>query len=132
MVSTTPSVTADNVEAKLLLLHRRGMFDGRPNLIAEKQLHGGQSVEFGYGASADWKLIGEVRGGVHAFGELGSTRHLFPHAQHFVGPMVKTELEHLHGRGELGIEPGYLFAVGAARDEAKAQARLLLEYEFHL
>jgi hypothetical protein len=86
----------------------------------------------GYGASADWKLIGEVRGGVQAFGELGSTRHLFPHAQHFVGPMVKTELEHLHGRGELGIEPGYLFAVGAARDEAKAQARLLLEYEFHL
>jgi hypothetical protein len=121
---------ADNLETKLLLQHRRATFDGRLNLIAEKQLEGGSSVEFGYGASADWKLIGDLRGGVEAFGELGSTRHLFPRAEHFVGPILKTELEHLPGRGELGIEAGYLFAVGAARDEAKGQARLLLEYEF--
>lgn len=121
---------ADNLETKLLLQHRRGTFDGRLNLIAEKQLKGGSPVEFGYGASADWKLIGDLRGGVEAFGELGSTRHLFPRAGHFVGPILKTELEHLPARGELGIEAGYLFAVGAARDEAKGQARLLLEYEF--
>ena len=115
---------------KLLLQHRRGTFDGRLNLIAEKQLKGGSPVEFGYGASADWKLIGDLRGGVEAFGELGSTRHLFPRAGHFVGPILKTELEHLPARGELGIEAGYLVAVGAARDEARGQARLLLEYEF--
>lgn len=121
---------ADNLETKLLLQHRRGTFDGRLNLIAEKQLKGGSPVEFGYGASADWKLIGDLRGGVEAFGELGSTRHLFPRAGHFVGPILKTELEHLPARGELGIEAGYLFAVGAARDEAKGHARLLLEYEF--
>ena len=121
---------ADNLETKLLLQHRRGTFDGRLNLIAEKQLEGGSPVEFGYGASADWKLIGDLRGGVEAFGELGSTRHLFPRAGHFVGPILKTELEHLPARGELGIEAGYLFAVGAARDEARGQARLLLEYEF--
>lgn len=122
---------ADHVETKLLLQHRRGTFDGRLNLIAEKQLEGGSPVEFGYGASADWKLIGELRGGVEAFGELGSTRRIFPRAEHFVGPILKTELEHLPGRSELGIEAGYLFAVGAARDETKGQARLLLEYEYH-
>lgn len=122
---------ADNVETKLLLQHRRGAFDGRLNLIAEKRLRGGEPIEFGYGASADWKLIGDLRGGIEAFGELGSTRHLFPRAEHFVGPMLKTEVEHLPGRGELEIEAGYLFALGAARDETKGQARLLLEYEFH-
>lgn len=121
----------DNLETKLLLQHRRGTFDGRLNLIAEKQLEGGNPVEFGYGASADWKLIGDLRGGVEAFGELGSTRRLFPRSEHFIGPILKTEVEHLPGHGELGIEAGYLFAVGAARDDTKGQARLLMEYEFH-
>ena len=122
---------ADNLETKVLLQHRRGPFDGRLNLKAEKHLENGEPVEFGYGASADWKLVGDLRGGLEAFGELGSTRHLFPRAEHFVGPILKTELEHLPAHGELEIEAGYLFAVGAARDEAKGQARLLLEYEFH-
>lgn len=121
----------DKIETKLLLQHRKGSFDGRLNLIAEKALDGGEPVEFGYAVSADWKLVGELRGGVEAFGELGSTRKLFPRAEHFVGPMLKTEIEHLPGGGELGIEAGYLFALGASRDETKGQARLLLEYEFH-
>lgn len=122
---------ADNLETKLLLQHRRGTFDGRLNLKAEKHLEGGEPVEFGYAASADWKLVGDLRAGVEAFGELGSTRHLFPRASHFAGPILKTELEHLPAKGELEIEAGYLFAVGAARHEANGQARLLLEYEFH-
>ena len=121
----------DKLETKLLLQHRRGPFDGRLNLIAEKQLTSGEPVGLGYAASADWKLIGELRGGIEAFGELGSTRHLLPRAEHFAGPMLKAELERLPGRGELGIEAGYLFALGAARDETDGQARLLLEYEFH-
>lgn len=119
----------DKVETKLLLQHRSGTFDGRLNLIAEKELEGGEPAEFGYAVSADWKLIGELRGGLEAFGELGS--HLFPRAEHFVGPMLKTEIEHLPRAGELGIEAGYLFALGASRDETDGQARLLLEYEFH-
>lgn len=121
----------DKIETKLLLQHRKGPFDGRLNVIAEKPLKGGEPVGLGYAASADWKLIGDLRGGVEAFGELGSTRRLFPRAGHFAGPMLKTEIEHLPGRGELGIEAGYLFAIGAARDETDGQARLLLEYEFH-
>lgn len=122
---------ADKVETKLLLQHRRGPFDGRLNLIAEKELRGGGHVDLGYAASADWKLAGDFRGGVEAFGELGSTGRLLPRAQHFAGPMLKTELEHLPGRGELGIEAAYLFALGSARDETNGQARLLLEYEVH-
>ena len=121
----------DKIEAKLLLQHRKGPFDGRLNLIVEKELEGGQSAELGYAASADWELVGGLRGGIEAFGELGSTGRLFPRAEHFVGPMLKTEVEHLPGHGELGIEAGYLFAVGASRDESNGQAGLLLEYEFH-
>jgi hypothetical protein len=120
----------DKIETKLLVQHRRGSFDGRLNFIAEKQLKGGEPIGLGYAASADWKLVGEIRGGVEAFGEIGSTRRLFPRAEHFAGPMLKTELEHLPAHGELSIEAGYLFALGAARDETHGQARLLLEYEF--
>ena len=120
----------DKIETKLLLQHHRGPFDGRFKFIAEKDLEGGKRVEFGYAASADWELAGELRGGVTAFGELGSTDHLFPRAEHFIGPTLKAELEHLPGHGELGIEAGYLFAVGAARAETNGQPRLLLEYEF--
>lgn len=121
---------ADKFETKLLLEHRKGPFDGRLNLVAEKELKQGAAVEFGYAASADWKLVGDLRGGIEGFGEFGSSRRLFPRAEHFVGPMLKAELEHLPGRGELGIEAGYLFALGAARDETNGQARLVLEYEF--
>jgi hypothetical protein len=121
----------DKIETKLLLQHRTGPFDGRLNLIAEKQLRSGEPIGLGYAASADWKLVGDVRAGLEAFGELGSTRRLFPRAEHFAGPMLKAELEHLPAHGELGIEAGYLFALGASRDGTDGQARLLLEYEFH-
>lgn len=121
----------DKIETKLLLQHRKGSFDGRLNLIAERRLTQGENIEFGYAASADWKLVGELRGGVTAFGDAGSTRRFFRRGAHFVGPALKTEIEHLPGKGELGIEVGYLLALGAARDETRGQARLLLEYEFH-
>jgi hypothetical protein len=121
---------ADKLETKLLLQRTRGSFDARLNLIAEKELKSGEPVEFGYAASADWKLVGDFRLGAAAFGELGTARRFLPRAQHYAGPIVKTELEGLPGKGELGIEAGYLFALGAARDEAKGQLRLLLEYEF--
>ena len=114
---------ADTAETKLLLQHRSGAFDGRLNLIAEKPLRSGEHVEFGYAASADWALAGDLRAGAAAFGEFNS-------AEHFAGPILKTELEHLPAHGELGIEAGYLFALGDARDEANGQLRLLLEYEF--
>ena len=121
----------DVAETKLLLQHKRGPFDGRVNLVAEKELEGGEPLEFGYAASADWAAFGEVRVGAEAFGGLGTSRQFLARSGHFAGPMLKTEIEHLPGKGELEIEAAYLLALGAARDEADGQARLMLEYEFH-
>ncbi len=120
---------SDAVETKLLLQRKRGPFDGRLNLIAEKALHGGEPVEFGYAASADWEAFGEIRLGAAAFGELGTGQRLTTRGEHFAGPIVKAEIEHL-GPGELEIETGYLFALGEARHETNGQLRLNLEYEF--
>lgn len=120
---------ADALETKLLLEHKRGAFDGRLNLIAAKSLDSGEPLELGYAASADWQAIGELRFGAAAFGNLGTAHRPTTRAEHFAGPIVKAEVEHL-GPGELAIESGYLFALGRAHDDAKGQLRLLLEYEF--
>lgn len=124
---------ADVIEAKLLLERDKGPFNARLNLVVEKELEKGEHVEFGYAASADWAAFGEFRIGAEAFGELGSTRDFLPREEHFAGPMIRTEIEHLPGKGdggELEIEAGYLFALGSARDETNGQFRLVLEYEF--
>lgn len=113
----------DAVETKLLLEKRAGEFDGRLNLIAEKELNG-EPVELGYAASADVEAVGELRLGAAAFGDV-------THGEHFAGPIIKTEIEHLLGRGELELETGYLFALGKARDETDGQFRLLLEFATH-
>jgi hypothetical protein len=118
----------DKIETKLLLQHKRGTFDSRVNLIAEKVLDGQRPVEFGYAASADWEVADEFRFGGAAFEEWGSARHLNVR-EHFAGPIAKYEFERI-GPGELEIEAGYLFALGRARDDADGQVRLLLEYEF--
>ncbi|TXC69025.1 hypothetical protein FSZ31_08790 [Sphingorhabdus soli] len=119
----------DKVETKLLLQKKAGAFDARLNLIAEKHLTGGEPVEFGYAASVDAAVLGEIRLGAAAFGELGSTRDFLPRKEHFIGPVAKAEIAHL-GNGELEIEAGYLFALGEAKDNSDGQWRLLVEYEF--
>jgi len=121
----------DEIEAKLLLQHTKGPFDARLNLVFGKELEKGAPVELGYAASADWATFGEFRLGAEAFGNLGSTHDFLPRDEHFAGPMVRTEIEHLPGKGELEIEAGYLFALGKSRDETDGQFRLVLEYEFH-
>jgi len=122
---------ADVVEGKLLFQHSRGPFDARFNFKLEHELESGAPVEFGYALSADWAAFGEFRLGAQAFGNLGSTHDFLPRDEHYLGPVIKTEIEHLPGRGELGIEAGYLFALGKSRDETDGQFRLVLEYEFH-
>jgi hypothetical protein len=119
----------DAAEAKVLLQRRAGPFDAKLNLIAEKPLMRGEKLEFGYAASADIAVAGDLRAGFTAFGELGTTRRFLPRAEHFVGPVVKGEIEGLGGP-EICIEAGYLFALGKARDDTKGQFRLLVELEF--
>lgn len=122
---------ADHVATRLLLQRHQGPFDGRLNLIAEKALERDSHIHFGYAASADWAAAGPFRAGAAAFGELGDTEHFLPRADHYVGPIVKADIEHMPGGADLGIEAGYLFALGHARDETDGQIRLLLEYKLH-
>jgi hypothetical protein len=118
----------DKVETKLVLQRRTGPWDLRLNVIAEKALAAGEPVELGYAASVDHALVGDVRIGVQAYGELGTFRDFAPCEEHFVGPVAKFEIEGLGP--ELGVELGYLFALGAAKDDASGQFRLRLELEF--
>ena len=121
----------DAIELKGLFEHRAGAFDGRLNLIAEQPLTAGEPAAFGYAASADWAMAGdELRLGLSAFGDLGTSRSLGGRQEHFAGPTGKFEIEHL-GRGELELEAGWLRAFGKARDVTDGQARLLLGYETH-
>lgn len=71
------------------------------------------------------------RGGA-AFGESGGFLKFPPRAEHYAGPIANAEIENLPGDSEVGIEAGYAFAVGAAKDESKDQFRLLLEWEMEL
>lgn len=121
----------EKAETKLLLQHKRGAFDSRLNLIAERDFVHGAPLEFGYAASADYEIADELRLGVQVYGDLGSSRGVTNHAAHFAGPVAKYEIEHLLP-GELGVEAGYLFAIGRARDQTDGQIRLALEYEFKL
>jgi hypothetical protein len=120
---------ADNLETKLLLQHRKGPFDSRLNLIAERALTLGAPVEFGYAASADYAVADDIRLGAEAFGDLGTSQKITTRAAHFLGPAAKVEFDHA-GPGELELRAGYLFAVGRARDETDGQLRFGLEYEF--
>lgn len=119
---------ADKLETKLLLQHRSGPLDLRFNLIAEKPLVKGARVELSYAAQADTAVADDIRLGVQAFGDLGTFNHLLPRAEHFIGPVARIEIEGLGP--ELGLQVGYLFAIGKARDDTKGQFRFALELEF--
>ena len=119
----------DKIETKLLMEHRRGRIDSRLNLIAGRALTSGAPVEFSYAASADIEIGDDVRVGAEALGDLGTSRRFTARGEHFVGPVLKAELDYL-GPGELELRAGYLLAVDRSRDERKGQLRLGLEYEF--
>lgn len=121
----------DAIEAKGLFEHAAGRFDTRLNLIAEKPLRSGEPIEFSYASSVDWAVWDELRFGLAAFGDLGKSRHFGGRQEHFVGPEMKFDIEHV-GPGEIEVEAGWLKAFGAARDRTRGQARLLIGYEFHL
>lgn len=121
-----------NIELKALFEKQVGGLDARINLVAQRRLRSGAPLEFGYAASVDHAVIGdEVRLGFEAFGDLGSSDHFGGRQSHFIGPAARFEIEHLPFGGDLEIGAGYLFAVGAAHDSARGQARLALEWETH-
>ena len=117
----------DGLEAKLLLERRRGPFDVRFNLTAEKALVASEPVELSYAAAADY-AVGEVRLGVEAFGDLGTFRSFLPRAAHFAGPRAAVEIEGLGP--ELELSAGYLFALDRVSAQSKGQFRFGIEMEF--
>lgn len=119
----------DNLETKLLLQHRKGRFDGRLNLIAERALTSGAPIELGYAASADYEVAEDFRLGAEAFGDVDTTNKFTTRGRHLLGPAMKLELEGV-GPGEVELRAGYLFPVDRARNDTTGQLRLGLEYEF--
>ncbi|MGE5566440.1 MAG: hypothetical protein ACM3YN_09855 [Parcubacteria group bacterium] len=106
-----------------------GPFDGRLNLGWERGLgRDNDESEFGYKAAAMWEVADELKLGAKAFGDLGDGDHFGGRREHFAGPVVEWEMDEIPG-GELGLEAGYLFALGSARDEADGQLRLGVEWE---
>jgi hypothetical protein len=119
----------DAVALSALFQKTAGPFDGRLNLGWERGLgDDNDASEFGYKASAMWEVAHELKAGVKGFGDLGDSDGFGGRREHFAGPVVEWEMDEIPG-GELGIEAGYLFAFGAAKDDADGQVRLGLEWE---
>lgn len=119
----------DAVEIQALVQKKAGPFDGRLNLGWERGLGDENDAnEFGYKAAAMWEVAHDFKAGVKAFGELGDDDGFGGRREHFAGPVVEWELDEIPG-GEFGVEAGYLFALGSARDDADGQLRLGLEWE---
>lgn len=117
----------DAVETKLLVERRGRSWDLRVNLIAEQPLRQGEPLEFGYAVSLDRAVSERLRLGLAGFGELGTHRRLIPYTEHYLGPVAKWRPG---GHGSpLKLETGWLFPLAEARDHAKGQFRLNLEWE---
>src|SRR5687768_5481262 len=97
-----------------------GPFEARLNLIAQHELESGEELEFGYAALADFELAEGFRLGLQAFGELGDADRLFGRTPHFIGPVTRTELEGVPGKGELQIELSAPSALRATKPMASS------------
>jgi hypothetical protein len=138
----------DKLEGKILLAKQAGRFEGLLNLIVERPLNapdGGNYASYGYAASATWRAAGALRIGAEALGDLGDDHRFGGRQGAYLGPQVKWEFRPFGGndrdddgdeaaalRGppiEIGVDAGWLAAVGPDRDEAASQARIAVELE---
>ncbi|MGI8841236.1 MAG: hypothetical protein ACR2F8_10740 [Caulobacteraceae bacterium] len=122
----------DGGEAKLLLAKTAGRFQGLVNLIVEKPLSapaGEGYASYGYAASATWQAAGALRLGAEAFGDLGDDHAFLGRQGAYVGPQVKWEGRLGASPFDIGLDAGWLAAIGPARGEASSQARVGLELE---
>jgi hypothetical protein len=126
----------NQIETKLLMQHRSGPWDLRLNLIASKEMVAGAPVELGYAASADVAVAKRLRLGVSAYGNLGTFSDFAPAAEHYAGPIAKIRLltSDPDGDGDdhggLTLSTGYLFALGATKNQTNGQVHVKLEMEF--
>ncbi|MDB5483340.1 MAG: hypothetical protein JWO83_4393 [Caulobacteraceae bacterium] len=122
---------SDGGEAKLLLAKTDGRFQGLFNFIVERPFSGPRGevfASYGYAASATWRTVGNLRLGAEAFGDFGDDHGFLNHPQGaYVGPQLKWEGRPRFLPCEIGVDAGWLAAVGADRREASSQFRLNLE-----
>ena len=122
----------DGGEAKLLLAKTQGRFEGLLNLIVERPIGApaGQGfAAYGYAASATWRTLGVLRLGGEALGDLGDDHAFLGRQGAYVGPQVKWEGRLGSSPIKLGLDAGWLAAVGPASGEAASQARVGIELE---
>lgn len=121
------------LEAKLLLAKTSGRFQGLVNFIVERPLGapaGAGFASYGYAASATWRTVGHLRLGAEAVGDLGDDHGFLSGGQGaYVGPQLKWEGRAPKSDADIGIDAGWLAAVGPDRREAKSQVRLNVELE---
>lgn len=123
---------SDGLEAKLLLAKTAGRFQGLVNLILEEPVgapRGADFAAYGYAVSATWQTWGALRLGAEAFGDFGDDHAFLGRQGAYVGPQLKWE-GRLGGLPvDLGVDAGWLAAVGTSRGEAASEARVSLELE---
>lgn len=115
----------DVFEAKALLAKNIGRFQGLVNLIVEKPLNGPpgeRDASYGYAVSGAWRMIGNLRVGVEALGDLGSQGA-------YVGPQIKWKVHPRALPAEIELDAGWLAPVGVTRYEARSQLKLVVELE---
>jgi len=124
---------SDRLEAKLLLAKTAGRFQGLLNLIVEEPLGapaGEGFASYGYAASVTWRTVGRLRLVLEAFGDLGDDYGFLNGQQGaYVGPQLKWSGRPKGAPFEIGVDAGWLAAVGPDRQEARSQARINLELE---
>src|ERR1700682_2558381 len=82
-------------------------------------------ASYGYAASATWRTFGNVRLGVEAFGDLGDDHGFLTRPQGaYIGPELKWEGRPTGSPVEIKVDAGWLWAVGADRQEGRSQARI--------
>jgi hypothetical protein len=124
---------SDGAEAKILLAKTAGRVQGLVNIIAERPLSGPSGdtfTSYGYAVSATWRTVGNLRLGAEAFGDFGDDHDFLRHAQGaYIGPQLKWEGRPKGSPIEIGVDAGWLAAVGPDRSEARSQARIGIELE---
>ena len=118
------------LELRALFERQVGRLDARLNLIAGRSLRGGDDAQYEYGAAVGYALTDRLGVGLTAFGDLGDQDGFGGRRQHFLGPTVALE-QPLADDAVLALEAGYLFALGAAREESDGQFRLGVALETH-
>jgi hypothetical protein len=122
----------DTLEAKMLFAKTKGRFQALANLIVEKPVTAPQGeaiATYGYAASVTWRVIGRLRLGAEAFGDLGSDRAFLGRQGAYVGPEARWAARPRGSPVEIEVDAGWLASAGTDRDEARSQLRLAVELE---